>query len=96
MLTETGGNPFELSPGNPVLTQANPPAFSLLNRLIQTAFLGTIDVELQRQNPESVVGRLFSEETGKFNSALENINLMASRGARAQQLWANLLQQVGA
>lgn len=101
---QAGGNPFTTSSGVPLPptgiggngSQEHPHATFLLSKLVDTAFQTNPGVEANRSNPESVIGRLFSEETGKFTSAFESIQDSARKQATARQLYAQLLQRLGA
>ena len=90
-------NPFTTATGVglPEAQQSNPPAPYLLNLLAGMAFDTAQGVDVNRQNPESVVGRIYSSETGKFDSAFESLRQGVQRIATAQQLWEQLLQRVG-
>lgn len=94
---ESGNSPFQ-SPSGAQLSpeqQDSPPASSFLQRLVRTAFDTDPGFEANKSNPESVMGRLLSEETGKFNTAFETVQAWTQRMEQGRALWESLMQYLG-
>lgn len=91
----SSGAPFKAPNGNAIADQLHPPAPYFLNALVSRAFDTGQSIAVNRQNPESLVGRIYSEETGKFDSAYTSLIQAVNEVETAKQLWQQLLQRLG-